>query len=111
AQMPPPGGFRGGAAQQPADGLLRPGPARPRRAGPRCGGLGGRRQSQHLGLHAGKQTRRQGDRETKRRDGTLLLVSLSPCLLVSLSSAGVSAGERLTAGTGRSGGRGTAREG
>ena len=54
AQVPLPGGLRLRAAEQPADGLLRPGPDRPRRrasTASRCG----RSTStiQRLGLHAG----------------------------------------------------------
>ena len=41
-----------GAAQQPADGLLRPGADRARRARARRRGAPGRRQPQRLGLHA-----------------------------------------------------------
>ena len=52
AQMPLPGGLRLRAAQQPADGLLRAGADRARRARPRRRGAAGRRQPQRLGLHA-----------------------------------------------------------
>ena len=52
-QMLPPRGLRLRAAQQPADGVLRPGPDRPRRARARRRGAPGRRQPQRLGLHAG----------------------------------------------------------
>ena len=52
AQVPLPGGVRLRAAQQPADGLLRAGADRARRARPRRRGAAGRRQRQRLGLHA-----------------------------------------------------------
>ena len=52
-QMPLPRRVRGGAAQQPADGLLRAVADRARRAGARRRGAAGRCQSLGLGLHAG----------------------------------------------------------
>ena len=53
AEVPLPGRVRLRAAQQPADGLLRAGPDRARRARPRRRRAAGRRQRQRLGLHAG----------------------------------------------------------
>ncbi len=52
AEVPPSGGVRLRAAQQPADGLLRAGPDRARRSRPRRRRAAGRRQRQRLGLHA-----------------------------------------------------------
>ena len=49
AEMPPSRGLRGGAAEQPAHGLLRPRPDRARRAGARRRGPRARRQRQRLG--------------------------------------------------------------
>ena len=54
AEAPLPGRVHRRAAQQPADGLLRPGPTRPRRPGARRRGPAGRRESQRVGLHAGR---------------------------------------------------------
>ena len=56
AEVPLPGRLRCRAPEQPADGLLRPGPDRPRRPRARRRGAAGRRQPQRLGLHAGAAT-------------------------------------------------------
>ena len=53
AEVPPPGRVLRRAAQRPADGLLRPGADRPRRARARRRGPAGLRQRLALGLHAG----------------------------------------------------------
>ena len=53
AQVPLPGRVRLRAPQQPADGLLRPGPDRARRARARGGGAAGRRQRERVGLDPG----------------------------------------------------------
>ena len=60
AQMPLPGGVRLRAAEQPADGVLRPRPDRPRRPRPRRRGAAGRRQPQRVRLHPGAAGRRRG---------------------------------------------------
>ena len=52
-EVPPPGGLRLRPAEQPADGLLRPGADRPRRPRARRGRPAGRRERQRLGLHPG----------------------------------------------------------
>ena len=54
-EVPPPGRVRLRAAERPADGLLRPGADRPRRARPRRDGARRRRQRVPLGLHLGSR--------------------------------------------------------
>ena len=61
------GGVLRGAAQLAADGLLRAGAARRRRAPARRRGAAGRRDGERLGLHAGA-VRRHGRRAHRRRD-------------------------------------------
>ena len=56
-EVPASGRVLRGAAQRPADGLLRPGPDRPRRPRPRRRGPASLRQPLALGLHAGADRR------------------------------------------------------
>ena len=71
AEVSLPGGLRRGAAQQPADGLLRPGPAGPRRPRARRRSAAGRRERQRVGLHAGAGTgsERKGGRSEEGEKG------------------------------------------
>ena len=61
AQVPPPGRVLRGAAQQPADGLLRALAARAGRAPPRRGSAPARRERERVGLHAGGRARCASD--------------------------------------------------
>ena len=70
-QMLLPRGVRLRAAQQPADGVLRPGADRARRARARRRGAPGRRQFQRLGLHAGATRTPSGDGEGRGEVGAL----------------------------------------
>ena len=65
-EMPASGRLLRGPAQRPADGLLRAGPDRPRRARARRRGPAGLRQRLALGLHAGADRRRRPLRRPAR---------------------------------------------
>ena len=77
-----PGRLRRRLAQQPADGLLRPGPTGPRRPGAWRRGAAGRREPQRVGLHAGERGRGGG----RKRKTTFAVADALPSSAFPLSA-------------------------